>query len=452
MKLMVPGDFALLEPTNGLIADVHELALKVNEFRPMSAEVVEAVHRRLLAERVYASNAIEGNTLTLRETIEVLSTGYISNRRKREGTEARNLGRAVEYLEQRLLPAASGPHTSDDFLATHRVLFEDLGARAGELRLDRRLITGAKHQPPRPELVPALVEELLQTLTSDSTTDPIKLATWAHWAIARVHPFEDGNGRMARLWQDLILLRARLAPAIIRLQDRDQNGYYDALAAADEGDLNPLAQLIAQRTAATLEQYIAAQQQVAQLSDWAAKIAGEASERAAERRRAEYLRWSRHMESIRNDFERCAARVTASGIEVQMRTYPIIDEVTWDNVRTGLGGRNTWFFKLSFQHNQGRHSYIFFFGKHFWNEADTEDDRAEPRVCVLINEQVGTEESQRLHEQEDNPIELRELFTVGNSLIAMRRKPSGRLEYERGADGVKVAMEFIEHVLLRRMS
>lgn len=453
MELKLPKQFDFSSGTESLIGDVGDLARRVNEFRPMTPDLVDAVHQKLFAERVYSSNAIEGNTLTLRETIEILRTGYVGQRRKKEGTEAQNLGRAVQHLESTLLPEKS-PDTVDRLLELHGILLGGIDAQAGQFRQDRRMITGAQYQPPRPELVPELTAKILLELNEDQEVNAVKLAAWAHWAIARVHPFVDGNGRMARLWQDLILLRARLAPAIIRLQDRDQNGYYDALSAADAGDINLLTQLVAQRTAATLEQYVAAQQQVAELQDWAAKMAGEVANRAAEQRKAKYLRWSRVVESLRDDFQRCAAKITASGLEVQFREYPTIDEFAWDNIRSGIGAKHTWFFTLSFHHQGNFLRYIFFFGKHFWTIHDTDVERAEPRIALLVSEQDARGEGKLLYQAENNPIALREIFVVENELIGVTSAPGKDREtdakYHRNTNGLKLAQEFIEHVVLRR--
>ncbi len=455
MELKSLAAFEFSGDTETLILDVDKLAQRVNEFRPLTPDLVESVNKKLFSERVYNSNAIEGNTLTLRETIEILTNGYISQRRKREGTEAKNLGLAVKYLEEVLLPDLI-PHSVDKLLKLHSILLKDLEPSAGWFRTERVMIAGAIEQPPRDELIPALVDRIFGTLTDAGDVNAVKVASWAHWAIARVHPFRDGNGRMARLWQDLVLLRARLAPAIIRLQDRDQNGYYDALAAADAGDLNPLTQLIAQRTAATLGQYVAAQQQAMELVDWAAKIAKETATRSAEQRKAKYLRWSRVMESLRNDFQRCAARMTESGLEVQFREYPLIDEVSWENIRNGIGASQTWFFSLSFRHNNRSVRYIFFFGKHFWNNLDTNADRSEPRVALLISEQFSNEDAVLLYKLADCPILLREVFAVDTSLTGIYLKPGGASEddinYGRDAVGLKLAQEFIEQVILRRLT
>ena len=454
MELLLPQSFHISSATNKLIDDVDGLAQRVNEFRPFASELVAAVHEKLFAERVYSSNAIEGNTLTLRETVEVLKTGHITGRRKREGTEARNLGDAVKHLESVLLKDDS-PYMPGKLLHLHGILLKDIVPEAGAFRTDRRIITGATYQPPRSELIPELVYGLLRAIASGSDIHSVVMATWAHWALARVHPFVDGNGRMARLWQDMVLLRARLAPAIIRLQDRDQNGYYDALSAADAGDINLLAQLVAQRVASTLEQYIAAQQQSAELTDWASRIAGEAAVRAAEQRKANYLRWSRVMESLRNVFQRCAAKITSSGIEVQFRAYPLIDEVAWENIRSGIGSRQTWFFSLSFQKDGCRIRYYFFFGKHFWTPLDNDHERSEPRVALLISAQSGADDARMLGDIAECPLSLRELFAVDSDIVALKCTPASTGEpiaaYDRESSQVKLAQEFIEQVLFRRI-
>jgi hypothetical protein len=139
------------------------------------------------------------------------------------------------------------------------------------------------------------------------------MATWAHWSIARIHPFEDGNGRMARLWQDLLLLRGRLTSSIIRPEDR--SGYYEALSAADEGDCDPLVQLSCRRVHGTLQVYLNAQEEADGLREWATELVGSVSALEIERRRLEYERWRHTVERVRDAFDRCATLISASGDE-----------------------------------------------------------------------------------------------------------------------------------------
>ncbi len=90
-----------------------------------------------------------------------------------------------------------------------------------------------------------MVKRFFARLKEPPEVHPVLLGAWAHWTIARIHPFFDGNGRMARLWQDVVLFRNRLTCAILRVEDRRE--YLSALEEADEGRFNPLTQLVAQR-------------------------------------------------------------------------------------------------------------------------------------------------------------------------------------------------------------
>ena len=101
MDLPSPSEISLDQVTQELIRDATELAHQVNERRPLPHDVIESIQKKLLGERVYNSNAIEGNTLTLRETRSVLQTGGIVDvGRKREATEALNLERAIAEVQE----------------------------------------------------------------------------------------------------------------------------------------------------------------------------------------------------------------------------------------------------------------------------------------------------------------------------------------------------------------
>ncbi|MDA1313331.1 MAG: Fic family protein [Acidobacteria bacterium] len=111
---------------------------------------------------------------------------------------------------------------------------------------------GTLHEYCPPIHVEAEVDNLLGWLSDYSQEDPLIIATWLHHRFTQIHPYQDGNGRVARALTTLVLLRAELLPLVI---DRDLRvKYIKALEAADAGDLSPLASLFARLERAAILQ------------------------------------------------------------------------------------------------------------------------------------------------------------------------------------------------------
>lgn len=154
----------------------------------------------------------------------------------------------------------------------------------------------------------------------------------------------DGNGRMARLWQDLILFGSKLTAAVIRQEERSE--YYASLTSADDGDFNPLIQLVTRSLNRTLQIYVNAQREVDELKHWAVDIVGETNARVDEKRRLEYLRWVRQMEQVKDAFQRCATQLTTASdgsVEVQVNGFDILDQPTWETLRSGGSASKIWY-------------------------------------------------------------------------------------------------------------
>lgn len=446
-------DIALDAVSVELVEDALRLARKVNDFRPLSNELLEKVQKDLLGERVYNSNAIEGNTLTLRETRLVLQTGAgIDVGRRREAQEALNLAHAFQDIQENHPAIFDQSH----FLDVHRLLFQDVNnAIAGAYRNQDVLISGAKYQPPDSSRVADLMDIFFSELqnTTLKTETAIQSATWAHWCIARIHPFVDGNGRMARLWQDLVLFQGKLTAAVIRLQERTR--YYDCLTSADDGDFNPLTQLVAQSVSATLQLYINAYNETDLIRDWATNIIDESDTRSEEQRKLEFARWKIRMEEIRDAFERCATQLTnasAGRIEVELKSYPIIDQATWESIRAGEGASRTWFFWLNCRRNHAQLGYCFFFGKHWWSPADRTLGSIPPSVCLLVSEQEGRNDPVLLDSLDSSPISSREILVFDGQLAIRRVNNAGQFEVERNVEPISIAQSFIQDVLLKRLA
>jgi Fic family protein len=453
MEMFQIDDIRLNVTTEELLKDLQKAARIVNEIRPLSKALIERVQREILSERVFTSNAIEGNTCDLRETTAILKAGHISANlaKRRDAAEVLNLGKAIEAIQSF---GFSDTCRIQTFLDVHRTLLRGIHDQwAGCFRNESVMIRGAKHQPPDGQRVSELMEQFFERLSRLDTVDPAVLASWVHWTIARIHPFMDGNGRMARLWQDLILFQRNLTCAIIRPEDRKD--YLAALEQADEGDFNPLIQVIVQRVMVALDKYVDAQQQVDDLNGWAENLVDDISNRAVEARRLSYMRWARRMEEVRYEFERCAALVTriSGNIDIQVRSYDIIDESAWELLRSGGSFSKNWFFQMRFFHGAQSLTYFFFFGKHFWSELDRPSDRSEPRVCLLVSESRTGGIAERLAGGRVPYPTLREIVVVDDELIRKRYAPDKDQEVpDYGIAATQIAQDFIQEILLQRLS
>ena len=200
--------------------------------RPLSPESVVSLAAAWDVRMVHESNAIEGNSLTLRETELVLSKGVtVSGKPLKDHLEAVNLAKAWDEVKRLAQPDAV--LTERDLLDLHRIVLTRVDDDfAGSYRRGAVRIAGSHHVPPNAMKVPDLMEELFFEI--QSITDPVERAAKLHYGIARIHPFVDGNGRAARLAMNFVLLAAGYPPISIPTDLRQT--YYDALEAADAGD------------------------------------------------------------------------------------------------------------------------------------------------------------------------------------------------------------------------
>lgn len=453
MELWKPDQLHLNGVTTELLEDVREVAARIEPHRPLPPDVVRRIDDELLGERVYGSNSIEGNTLDLRETVMILKQGIAGAKKKREATEARNLGEAI-LLVGKWLSEKTSCHAVDRVLEVHKTILRDIEPEwAGRFRDIGVAIRGAKYQPPDASLVRPLTERVLEIVQTKMETDPVAKGAWTHWALARVHPFTDGNGRLARLWQDIVLLEADLTCAVIRPEDRRL--YLDALGSADEGDFNSLIQFVASGVIRTFDKYLTELAREDESEQWLTELVGEADGRVAERTELAYARWSRKMETLRREFEVCAARLSerSEHIGAQVQHYPPLDRATWDNIRLGVGAQRTWYFILDFDGRGVRKRYYFFFGKHFRSDLDDARERSEERVSLLIGEDDGTGKGVRLDQIADCPISIREIFVVGNDFVCRRVDPSSATpSHDRNTSALRIAQDFIRDVVRYRLT
>lgn len=222
--------------------------------RPLPPATLHALHADLQVRLAFHSNAIEGNTLSLRETQMVIEYGMtVGGHSLREHVEAANHALAYTYLCT--LADAVTPITVETILELHRLVTDRLLDAPGQFRQGAVSIRGSSLQPPPARSVPALVATWLAWLNDAGTVyPPLVRAALAHHGFLAIHPFLDGNGRTARLLLNLMLLHAGYPPALLLQEWRF--GYLEALSQADHGRYNPLINLIGRAVEQGLDLYL----------------------------------------------------------------------------------------------------------------------------------------------------------------------------------------------------
>ena len=192
----------------------------------------------------YNSTAIEGNTLTLQETAQLLFEGITPRRSLREINEIINHKLAFDYLLKH-----DGDLKKDFICELHKLvvkdtLKEELKSQIGCFRNIQVYIRGSDWLPPKPKEVPKEIKSLLFWYSSNKEKlHPLILTAYSHAAFETIHPFVDGNGRVGRLIMNFILHKNKYP--MINIPNTIKHRYYGALESAQiKGDLRPLIKLL----------------------------------------------------------------------------------------------------------------------------------------------------------------------------------------------------------------
>ena len=188
------------------------------------------IHGENRIRSIHSSLAIEGNTLSLDEVTDVIQGNLVAGRQE----EIKEVKNAYEAYDKAM---AFDPYSVADFLKAHKLMTQGLLEESGKFRSgDVGVFDGDKavHIGARPQFVPQLTEELF-AWARESELHPVLKSAVMHYEIETIHPFVDGNGRMGRLWQTLLLAKwnglfAWLPMESVLHQNRSQ--YYAAIEAA----------------------------------------------------------------------------------------------------------------------------------------------------------------------------------------------------------------------------
>ncbi|MFH1644238.1 MAG: Fic family protein [bacterium] len=203
-----------------LLKELQEKKDKIDSFRPLPAELVKNLNEWFKIELTYSSNAIEGNTLTLKETALVVEKGLtIGGKSVCEHLEAINLAFAIDYIKT-LVDQSKQDLRINDILNIHQLILKKIDDKnAGKFRNIAVKIAGSKAELPEPIKVPELMEDYINWL-HEVKGNIVKIAADAHLKFVMIHPFVDGNGRTARLLLNLLLMQQGYPPALILKEER----------------------------------------------------------------------------------------------------------------------------------------------------------------------------------------------------------------------------------------
>ena len=235
-----------------LLNNIKKEKQKLDSLRPLPKDAVKRIIEDIRLRHTYHSDAIEGNTLTLLETKLVLEEGItIGGKPLKDHIEAKNDAEAFDLMIE--LVHAKKKISQEIIQQIHEFLMKGLINHPGQYRTENVRITGAKIRPPSYHKIINLLEDFIQDIQTFKI-QTIKKAAYIHHEFVRIHPFMDGNGRVARLLTNFYLMKKDFPPIIIQKENRKK--YYTSLKKADHGDLSDLATFIARTVNESLQYYL----------------------------------------------------------------------------------------------------------------------------------------------------------------------------------------------------
>lgn len=236
---------------------LEERLKKLNKLRPISKTLLLKLKERFEVEMTYNSNAIEGNTLTLKETYWVIQQGItVKGKSLKDHLEAKNHKEALDFLYEMIDNNKNFTFSEHLVKELHSLIIQDIDKKiAGQYRNVDVFIAGTEHKPPIAIKVPFKMRELIDWARKNyKKMYIVEFAAIFHHKFVHIHPFQDGNGRTGRLLINIFLMQYGFPIAIIQKNDRQK--YYRVLEMADNGNYKPLVLFVAQTVLRSLNIYL----------------------------------------------------------------------------------------------------------------------------------------------------------------------------------------------------
>ena len=240
---------------NSIFGEIENKKEKLSKMRPLTAGEVERLREEFMIEFTYNSNAIEGNTLTLKETAMVLEGMTIDQKPMKDHLEAVGHRDAFMYVQD--IATKDVDLTETVIKNIHSLVLMNRPEDKGVYRRIPVRIMGAYTEPVQPYMIEPKMTELLENnVTRENKMSIIERIALFHLEFEGIHPFIDGNGRTGRLILNLDLIRNGYPPINVKFTDRKR--YYDAFDAYyRDGNSSAMSNLIAEYVDKRLDEYFA---------------------------------------------------------------------------------------------------------------------------------------------------------------------------------------------------
>lgn len=236
------------------LQEIDELKSKIDSFRPLSSDIIKQIQEYYKIGLTYSSNALEGNTLDLAETKVVIEDGLtINGKPMRDHLET--LGHASAFNE--LIELAKTDVISEENIKNlHKIFYAKIDSdSAGIYRQKPVIVTGSDIDFPLPEEIDNKMKEFVSKLPLlKNDLHAVEYAAMVHALFVNIHPFIDGNGRVARLIMNLALLQAgyniTVIPPVVRAD------YIRALQSSNHNEFQPFINFISEMVLEAQKEYL----------------------------------------------------------------------------------------------------------------------------------------------------------------------------------------------------
>ena len=244
---------------------------ELESLRPLVAEDEQRIMQKFRLDWNYHSNHLEGNQLTFGETKALLLHNITAQGKPlKDHVEMTGHNEAIQWIIEVI--KEERPLTENFIRHLHELLLKEpyetaaitpdgqpttKKVKIGEYKSTPNHVltkTGEIFRFATPEETPAKMHDLVEWYNAEKTENgknPIILAAEFHYRFVRIHPFDDGNGRLARMLMNFILMSFHYPPVVIKSEDKEN--YFSVLQLADSGQFEPFADYIAQNLVHSLE-------------------------------------------------------------------------------------------------------------------------------------------------------------------------------------------------------